>query len=73
MAVEEELSVSAMHRIIQKARAERVSVSACIELASVLEKLGLRIGRDALDFSMHAGRKTVKGRDIKIAAKKYTG
>jgi histone H3/H4 len=72
MINEEELPVSAMHRIIKKAGAERVGESACIELASVLERVGLKIGRYALDFSMHAGRKTVKGIDVKIAAKKLT-
>ena len=39
-------------------------------MAKVLEELGIKIGREALDFAMHAGRKTVKGRDVKIAAKK---
>jgi histone H3/H4 len=67
---EEDLSLAAMHRIIKKSGAERVSDSACKELAKALEKIGVNISKDALDFAMHAGRKTVKGRDIKIAAKK---
>ena len=70
MVNEEVLSVATMHRIIKKAGAERVSESACKELAGVLEEIGLKIGKDALEFSMHAGRKTVKGRDVEIAAKK---
>jgi len=70
MVNEEELSVAAMHRIIKKAGAERVSESASKELVRVLEEIGLKIGKDALEFSMHAGRKTVKGKDVKIAAKK---
>ena len=56
MINEEELPVSAMHRIIKKAGAERVSESACEELAGVLERIGLKIGKVALEFSMHAGR-----------------
>ena len=70
MVSEEDLSVAAMHRIIKKAGAERVSESGAKELARVLEEIGLKIGKDALEFSMHAGRKTVKRKDIKIAAKK---
>jgi histone H3/H4 len=70
MVSEEDLSVAAMHRIIKKAGAKRVSRSGAKELARVLEETGLKIGKDASEFSMHAGRKTVKRKDIKIAAKK---
>ena len=70
MSVEEDLAIAAMHRIIKKAGAERVSESACKELSQVLEKSGIEIGKVAIEFMMHAGRKTVRGKDIKIAAKK---
>ena len=70
MINEEELPIAAMRRIIKKAGAERVSESGAKELARVLEEIGLKIGKDALEFSIHAGRKTVKGKDVKIAAKK---
>ena len=66
----DDLSLAAMYRIIEKAGAKRVSESACKELAKVLEDIGIRIGKDALEFTMHAGRRTVKGKDIRIAAKK---
>ncbi len=65
-----ELAIAAMHRLCKKAGAERVSESAAIEMAKVLEEIGLKIGREAVDFAMHAGRKTVKAEDIEIAAKK---
>ena len=32
--------------------------------------LGLKIAKEAIDYTNHARRKTVKDRDIKIAAKK---
>ena len=67
-----ELSIAPMHRIIKKAGADRVSETGAKELARVLEDIGVRIGRDALAFAMHAGRRTVKGKDVKIAAKKVT-
>ena len=70
MVSDKGLSLAAIERIIKKAGAERVSVSASGELVRVLEELGIEIGKEALDFAMHAGRKTVKRRDIEIAAKK---
>jgi histone H3/H4 len=68
--VELELAVAPMHRICKKAGAERVSEAAAEEMAKVLEDLGVRIAKEALDFAMHAGRKTIKEEDIEIAAKK---
>ena len=59
-----------MHRICKKAGAERVSDSATVEMAKVLEEIGLKIAKEAIDYAMHAGRKTVKARDIEIAARK---
>jgi histone H3/H4 len=70
MAYDEDLAIAAMHRICKKAGAERVSDSAAREMARVIEEVGIKIGKEALDYAMHAGRKTVKGRDIKIAAEK---
>lgn len=71
MVCDKGLSVAAMHRICKKAGAERVSEPAAIEMAKVLEEVGLKIAKEAIDYTMHAGRKTVKDRDIKIAAKKF--
>ena len=64
------LALSPMHRICKKAGAERVSDSATVEMAKVLEEIGLKIAKEAIDYAMHAGRKTVKARDIEIAARK---
>ena len=70
MVSDKGLSVAAMHRICKKAGAERVSESAAIEMANVLEENGLKIAEEAIEYTIHARRKTVKDRDIKIAAKK---
>lgn len=64
------LALASMHKICKKAGAERVSDSATVELAKVLEEIGIKIAREALSYAMHAGRKTVKARDIGIAARK---
>ena len=72
MSLDLDLSTTSMRKIIKKGGAERVSELACKERARVLEGIGIEIGKDALAFAMHAGRKTVKARDIRIAAKKVT-
>ncbi len=63
-----ELAVAPMHRLCKKAGAERVSEAAAKELAEVLEKIGIKIAKEALDFAMHVGRKTIKKEDIEIAS-----
>jgi len=68
--VELELAVAPMHRLCKKAGADRVSEAAAKELAKALEEIGTKIAKEALDFAMHAGRKTIKAEDIEIAAKK---
>lgn len=68
-----ELAVAPMHRICKKAGADRVSESAAKELAKVLDEIGVKIAREAIDYAMHAGRKTVKAEDVEIAARKVMG
>ncbi len=68
-----ELAIAAMHRICKKAGAERVSESAAREMGKVLEEIGVKIGKEAIDWSMHAGRKTIKSEDIRRAAEKVLG
>ncbi len=65
-----ELAVAPMHRICKKAGAHRVSETAAKELAKVLDGIGVKIAREAYDYAMHAGRKTIKAEDIEIAARK---
>jgi histone H3/H4 len=65
-----ELAVAPMHRICKKAGAHRVSEAAAKELAKVLDEIGVKIAREAYDYAMHAGRKTIKAEDIEIAARK---
>lgn len=68
--VESELAVATMHRLCEKAGAERVSESAAKELGKYLEAIGVKIAKEALDYALHAGRKTIKTEDIEIATRK---
>ncbi len=65
-----EISVAPMHRLCKKAGAERVSEAAAQELAKVLDEIGTKIAKEAFDYAMYAGRKTIKTKDIEIAARK---
>jgi len=71
--VNPELAVAPMHRICKKAGASRVSEAAAKALAKELESVGIKIAKEAIDYAMHAGRKTVKAEDIEIAARKALG
>jgi len=66
-----ELGLSAMYRILKKAGAERVSDESADELRSILEDVAITIAKSAVDMSSHAGRKTVKAEDVKLASKPF--
>ena len=65
-----EIAVAPMHRLCIKAGAERVSESAAKELERVLDEIGVKIAKEALDYAVHSGRKTIKAKDIEIATRK---
>ena len=56
-----------VEKIIREAGADRVGDSAAVELAEVLEKIGLDISSRAIKFAKHAGRKTITAADIRLA------
>ena len=65
-----EIAVAPMHRLCKKAGADRVSEAAAEELAKVIEEIGIKIAREALDYAVHSRRKTIKSEDIEIATRK---
>lgn len=67
-----ELGLSAMYRILKKSGAERVSDESADELRRIIEEVALVIAKSAVDMSVHAGRKTVKAEDVKLASKPFT-
>ena len=63
------LPLAAMEKILKKAGAERVSDKAKEALKFVLEEKAEEIAEAAIRFANHAGRKTIKVDDIKLATK----
>jgi histone H3/H4 len=66
-----ELGLSAMYRILKKSGAERVSDESVGELRRIIEDMAVEIAKSAVDMTKHAGRKTVKSEDVKLAAKGF--
>ena len=64
-----ELGLAAMYRILKKSGAQRVTDKSAIELRRVIEEIAEAIAKNAVDMSSHAGRKTVKAEDVKLASK----
>jgi histone H3/H4 len=60
------LPFSIMEVLLKKAGAKRASLGAKDELKKSLEKKAHEISKKALSLSGHAGRKTVKKKDIEL-------
>lgn len=69
MAEKKLLPLAAMEKLLKHAGAERVAESAKTALKEVLEAKTEQIAAQAAKLASHAGRKTVKEGDIKLAAR----
>lgn len=63
-----ELSKAGVERIIKKAGAGRISTDAAEILTELMEEYGTFLSKEAKKMSDHAGRKTLRGSDIRMAA-----
>ena len=70
MASKRLLPLAAMEKVLKSCGAERVSDKAKSALKNVVEDRAEEIAISAVRFAVHAGRKTVKAGDIKLASKK---
>ena len=64
-----ELTKEPVKRLLRRAGAKRVSDKAAEELAKTLEEQAKLIASEAKKLSVHAGRRTVLRRDVKMARK----
>ena len=63
------LPLAAMEKILKNAGAERVSDKAKVALKGVVEEITEKLAVNAVRLASHAGRKTVKENDVKLASK----
>lgn len=63
------LSLSAMEKLMKAAGAHRVSEESKETLRDVLEGIGEKLSKEAIELSRHANRRTIKAKDIKLASK----
>jgi len=63
------IPLAAMEHILKDSGAYRVSDKAKAALKAIIEDIAEDIARSSIKLAMHAGRKTVKEGDVKLAAK----
>mgnify|MGYP001596139064 FL=1 len=63
------LPLAAMEKLLKQGGADRVSDKAKVALKNVLEDIANEIASKSIKLAVHAGRKTVKAEDIKLAVK----
>ncbi|MFH1770907.1 MAG: histone family protein [archaeon] len=63
------LPLAAMEKLMKKTGAKRISEDAKDELRKVLEEFGEEVAEASLKLAKHAGRKTIKAEDIKLATR----
>ena len=63
------LPLAAMEKLLKQGGAERVSDKAKVALKNTIEEIAQEIAAKSIKLAVHAGRKTVKSEDIKLAVR----
>ena len=63
------IPLASMERLLKNVGAKRVSESAKKALREALDDYGNRVGLKAIKLAKHAGRTTIRDKDIKLALK----
>ena len=69
--IKRSIPVLAVEKIMKRCGAYRVSSKAKILLKNIIEEKAEDISYQAIRYAAHAGRKTVKSDDIKLAFKNF--
>ena len=64
-----ELPIAPVGRILKNNGAQRVSDGAKIALAEAMEDYGEKLSKETIELARHTGRKTITGKDVKLAIK----
>ena len=66
-----EIPLATISKIMREAGAKRVGKDAARAMAELVEERGLAIAAEAIKLAEHAGRKTLRDIDIRLAAKRF--
>jgi len=66
-----EFGLAALYRVLKKSGANRVGDEAVEELRESIEQIAESIAKQSVELAQHAGRKTIKTEDIKLATKMF--
>jgi histone H3/H4 len=64
-----ELPVAPFERVSKNAGAERTSEAALVELRDAVEDYAEALAKKSAEYAKHAGRKTIKADDVRLALK----
>ena len=64
-----ELGLLPMYRLLKNSGAHRISEESAEELRRITEEVAFEVAKSAVDLCEHAGRRTVKAEDIKLASR----
>lgn len=65
-----EIPLATVDRLMRRAGAKRVSEDAARAMAEVVEERALAIAAEAVKLAEHAGRRTVRDVDVRLASKR---
>lgn len=61
--------LAAMEKLLKQGGADRVSDKAKVALRNAIEEIAHEIAIKSIKLAVHAGRKTIKTEDVKLAVK----
>lgn len=65
-----EIPLATVDRLMRRAGAKRVSEDAARAMAEVVEERAFAIATEAVKLAEHAGRRTVRDVDVRLASKR---
>ena len=64
-----EIPVAPFERVLKKAGADRTSEDGLVALRDAVEDYAKELAKKSIVYAKHAGRKTIKAEDVKLAMK----
>jgi len=65
-----EIPIAPFERVLKNAGADRTSEEALVAMRDAVEEYADKLAAESLLYAKHAGRKTIKAEDVRLAARK---